>query len=275
MKTKSIVTLIAVTLSLIGITGSVQAQIKAVDLVAFNTGTVTTNLGTVTFNFDQQQPSGTGVLDPFVRIQQNGEEQGYNTTQPNAGSYGFDEKHGSFTHDVTTNSLLDHDFDGKYEFVLDLGEPVSGTDSLLSLDGLKLWSTNIPGQNDNTVDSNGNWVGPADATLLWDLDADIAGVYKDQYILLDANKLGNPGNGVSDMLMEVPVNIINAGTETHFILWSRFGVEHVPATLGADSFGTFEEWATVVPEPSTYGLFGAGALTLLVAFRRFKRRKHS
>jgi len=55
---------------------SAQAAVMAVDLTANNSGTISDGTNTVTFVFDKQQPSGTGVLDPFLRIQQNGTEQG-------------------------------------------------------------------------------------------------------------------------------------------------------------------------------------------------------
>lgn len=246
--------------------GSANAQL--INLAVDDSGSFTTSLGTVTFTFDQMQPTGTGVLDPFLRIQRNFDEQGYNTTQPNDPAMPFQEKSGPWTHDVTIASLEDHDGDGTYEFVLDIGEPVNAnSSSLLTLDGLKLFSTDTPSQNGDAVDGLGNWVGPTGtSTLLWDMDEGL-----DRTVLLDANRDGNPGNGVSDMIMDVNTSIIDdfAG-EQYFILWSRFGLGE---NEGETSFGTFEEWSQVkVPEPSTYGLIGAGALVLLIAARKFKKK---
>jgi hypothetical protein len=266
-------------ISLIASVGSANATMIDLADTANPSGSFTTNLGTVTFTWDQLQPAGTGVLDPFVRIQKSGSEQGYNTTQDNAGDLPFEEKFGLFTHDVTIASLVDHDGDGSYEFVLDIGEPVNKTQSLLSLDGLKLFSTSAPGQNGNTVDSNGNWTGPSDSTLLWDMDSDIDGIFSDNYVLLDANRNGKPGNGVSDMLMDVDVSILDSAPsdEMYFVLWSRFGLS---AESGAESFGTFEEWSQVksttpapVPEPASAFMIGLGLAGLAGFRKRNQRRK--
>lgn len=238
----------------------------------------TTNSGIIngaTYEFDKQQPSGTGVLNSFVRIQNNGNEQGYNTTVNNNNQLPFDESFGNFTHDLQFSAL--EASNGEFLFVLDIGEPVStnanqGQQSLLSLDGLKLFKTSTPGQNSSSVDLAGNANGII-GTLLYDMDAG-----GDSYVLLDANRDGQPGNGVSDMLLRVPESVFAGVLDTEYIiLWSRFGLQQ-PANAGAESFGTFEEWAhitglddgngggggggSVVPEPGTFLLLGAGLMGL-------------
>lgn len=254
-----------------------DAAVLAIDLTTANTGIISDGTNNVTFNFDKQQPSGTGVLDPFVRVQDNGTEQGYNTTLANQGAYPFQEKFGNWTHDLQFSSL--QLINGNYNFVLDIGEPVvtnqnQGQQSLLSLDGLKLFVTNTPGQSSNSVDGSGNANG-INGTLLWDMDA-----LTDNYILLDSNRNGNPGNGVSDMLMLVPQSVFaNVTSSQYIILWSRFGLQNA-ANAGAESFGTFEEWAHLtapntssstgstgggggsgnIPEPGTLSLAGAAIL---------------
>src|SRR3954465_13994731 len=54
-------------------------------------------LGGAIFSTTEVQPTGTGVINPFVRIQMNGLEEGYN---PSAPSLPFDEKAGIWTHDL-------------------------------------------------------------------------------------------------------------------------------------------------------------------------------
>lgn len=237
-----------------------------VDLTVASSGSI----NGVSFEFDQEQPSGTGVLNSFLRIQANGDEQGYNTS---GSPLPFDEKSGPFTRDITFGEL--EATGGEYLFVLDIGEP-GNDESLLSLDGLKLFASNTASQTTSDVSSLG--------TLLFDLDAGM-----DNYVLLDANRDGKPGNGVSDMLMRVPESFF-AGVQDgeNVILWSQFGLQGGAMAVdnvidGSGSSSTFEEWAHVtglgqeppdgsppIPEPGAALLFGAGVL--LVRWRTGRGR---
>jgi hypothetical protein len=239
-----------------------------VDLTVSDSGTI----NGATFAFYKYNPSGTGVFAPFVRIQENGTEQGYNTTVANAGDLPFQEKFGIWTHDLQFSSLQAPS--GSYQFALDIGEPVGGpgpNQSLLSLDGLKIYKTSTPGQNSSSVEAGTGNANGINGTLLWDMDALTEG---DNWVKLDANRDGNPGNGWSDMLLSVPVSVFSTvGPNDYIILWSRFGL-HEGSNPGTESFGTFEEWGTIdagtpVPEPATMLLLG-GALLGLAAYGRKK-----
>src|SRR3989338_1858801 len=67
------------------------------------------------------QGSGTGNIDPFVRIQENGSEKGYNTD----GTLEFDTKPGTWTHSLLLSSVPIVNIVGTayYEFLLDAAEP--------------------------------------------------------------------------------------------------------------------------------------------------------
>lgn len=220
------------------------------------------------FVFSKQQPAGSGVFDSFVRLQANGNEQGYNTDAAN-NALPFDEVGGAFTHSLAFSSLVATD--GYYDFLLDINEANNPPNSLLSLDGLKFFSTSLPAQNSDSVDAAGNANGII-GTLLWDMDAG-----ENNAVLLDASRGGNPGSGVSDMLLRIPVEYLTpAPGEDYLILWSRFGLLDVN---GATSTGGFEEWTHVgeggsepVPEPGTMLLLGAGLAGLALYRRRQANR---
>lgn len=106
------------------------------------------------------------------------------------------------------------------------------------------------------------------------------------YVLLDANRDGNPGNGFSDMLMSMPASVFaSVGSSDYIVLWSRFGLQE-GAQAGSSSDGTFEEWSNlkasvlpcnpavqqcgpdVIPEPTSLLLMSAGLIGFGFARRR-------
>lgn len=226
------------------------------------------DLGSVNFAVEHIHSAGTGVLDSFLTIQATSEEQGYNT----AGTPVPLQNHHGHTRDILLSDL--EQTEGVYQFVLDANETTGG--NLISLDGLKLFSTSIPSQNGSDLDGSGNWIGPESGTLLWDMDRDANGDYVDNYVLLDVLR-DNTGSGVGDMFMSVDAGILDGApaAEEYFILWSRFGL-----VAGAETDDGFEEWSimtpvTAIPEPSTYALFAMGLLILGYKMRQKKQEQDS
>src|SRR5712691_1224179 len=78
----------------------VSATVNAtvVDLTGNNnSGTINDGL----FNWTPAQPTGTGIIQPFLRIEADPNEQGYNTS----GGTPFDDKAGPWTHDIQFSDL--------------------------------------------------------------------------------------------------------------------------------------------------------------------------
>src|SRR5688572_14480065 len=76
-----------------------QSPAAVVDLITGNSGSI----NGAQFVWTDSQPTGTGYIEPFLRIQRTGVEQGYNT------SYGrpWDTKDGKWTHELRYGDLLD------------------------------------------------------------------------------------------------------------------------------------------------------------------------
>ncbi|MHC4418463.1 MAG: hypothetical protein ACYSU6_07735, partial [Planctomycetota bacterium] len=107
------------------------------------------------YQFDEI-PTGSGLIDSFVRIQGTGVQQGYNTD----GTLEFDTKPGVFTHSIQISDLPTIDIGGTLyrELMLDInqnGEPI------LSLDEIQI-----------ALHDTGNLSGYSSvfASPIWDLD---------------------------------------------------------------------------------------------------------
>src|SRR6266850_2739552 len=79
------------------------AHATVVDLINGNSGTITNGYGTAIFQFTAPQPTGTGIIQPFLRLHADGTEQGYNTS---GNPVPFDDKNGPWTHNLTFADLM-------------------------------------------------------------------------------------------------------------------------------------------------------------------------
>jgi hypothetical protein len=194
------------------------ANAEVIDLTGTNN---TGRINRAEFDWTPEQPTGTGLIQPFLRVQANSTEQGYNTS----GGIVFDDKAGPWTHDLQVSDLklVQIGRISYYEFLLDINEP-GGNKSFLSLDRLEFYTSDIPSQTTDDVTSLG--------TLRWSLD-----FREDSYILLDASR--NHGSGSGDMYAYIPAaNFASALPTDYVYLYCRFGDQ-----AGATSEGGFEEWA--------------------------------
>lgn len=178
---------------------------------------------------DSTQPAGTGVFNPFLRLDvkgNNATEQGYNTDavkqvdplNSNTTRKVMDNMTPvNWTHDVSVGSLNIVKWTDGIEYVqfkLDINEP-GNVASLLSLDGLRL-ILGAGGQFGTQVDNNGDLIvngynGAANSqgingTVVYDMDGGALkpnGTYEkgqnDNFVMLDARLSGGPGSGIADM----------------------------------------------------------------------------
>jgi MYXO-CTERM domain-containing protein len=218
------------------------------------------------------QSTGTGVIEPFLRIQQKGTEQGYNSDV--GGNDPWDTKSGTWTHDLLVSDLIGATIDGVdyYEFLLDINQTASNP--LLSLNNVQIFT-----RTGAITEAPDSLAGLGD--LRYNNDV---GAQGDTTVQL--NFLLNPGSGAGDMYMYVPVSAFAGALPTDNVyFYSLFG--H-PGNVSNDGF---EEWALVGeavptttaeptttneptttdgPEPAALGLLGLG---LLAVSRRIRRKK--
>jgi hypothetical protein len=226
------------------------ARATVVDLINGDSGTITNAYGTAIFQFTQPQPTGTGIIQPFLRVQNDPSEQGYNTS----GGTPFDDKAGPWTHNLTFADLMTTavtvNGQNYFKLLLDINEP-GGSKSLLSLDQLQFYTSPVGSQTTTNVSSLG--------TLRYSFSPG------DQ-VLMDAAR--NHGSGSGDMYAFIPVSAFAGTASTDFVyMYCAFG--------GTDpSQGGFEEWALVVnpiPEASTF--FPIIGLLAAVFSTQFVRRR--
>jgi len=221
---------------------SVQVSADVIDLTT--AGADGSANGALFFQFEPAGSTGTGRIDPFLRIQASGIEQGYNTT----GTPEYDTK------DAQALALADvpsTQVDGIMyrEFLLDVNEP-GGNKSLISLDQVKIYVASQSNLDDSQL-----------GVPIYNLDAGT-----NNRVLLDVS-LVSSGSGAGDMLMLIPSSLFGTNEESYVYLFARFGDNQ-------STEGGFEEWSVghdqtisctilEVPEPATLTLLAGGGLLFL------------
>lgn len=236
-----------------------SARATIVDLEHFDSGTAG-GPSPALFQETFQQPTGTGIIQPFLRIQANGQEQGYNTS----GGTPFDDKAGPWTHDVQFSDLQQTmvTINGTAYFNILLGaNKPNDAKSLITLDQLKLFTS--PTGSKTTTDI------AALGTLRYDLD-----FYGDSQVIIDASR--NHGSGSGDVNIYMPVSDFSGTAPTDYVyLYALFGrADMKPNPDGSQ--GGFEEFALVMnatPVPEMSALFPIVGLTVAVGSTHVLRRR--
>lgn len=212
------------------------------------------------FYATDQQPAGTGFIDPFLRVQAHGFEHGYNTD----GGFPFDDKHPhNFQHSLQLSSLATFNINGTsyFKFMLDANQS-GNTGHQFSLDRLQLYTSNNPSSTTETFSTNANGVRVLDlGHLAYTMNLN-DGTGSD-YVVTTAT-----GSGRFDAIMYVPVANFNQN-DRYVYLYFGSG-DHIAAS------GGFEEWtaatgATAIPEAGA--LFPIVGLLAAVFSTQFLRRR--
>jgi hypothetical protein len=251
MKAKNIGSLGALLFALAFFCTGASAKATIVDLT---TGpNASGDINGALFFATQQQPAGTGFIDPFLRIQEKQFEQGYNTD----GGFPFDDKQPhNFQHSLFLPDLTATIFNGKAYLVFMLDSNQNGnsyTQHTLEMTALQIFTTNDPNQTTTSFNSKG--ILQLNGTLVYNLG--------NNDVLTTAT-----GSGKADMFMYIPVSLVQTG-ELYLVLYSAFG-NSIPSN------GGFEEWVFIpgtAPIPEMATLFPVVGLIVAVLSTRVLRRR--
>ena len=228
------------------------SQAVVINLDKNNSGTANGAL----FEVGSIHPAGTGVFEPFLTIQANGTEQGYNASNNN-----FDTKRvPQWNHEIKFSDMQATVINGQqyFGFAIDVNEPNGGGKADISLTDLRIY-TSPTLQNSTSTDRNGEFNGSL-GTLRYDLG-------NNEVYYVDRHR----GSGESDINVYIPVSAF-AGTSgnDYVYMYQRWG------NADAMSEGGFEETrliAGITPIPELSSFFPIIGLMVAVGATSVLRRR--
>ena len=222
------------------------------DMVDLTTADSSGSINGAYFEWVDASSTGTGLIQSFVRLQEKGNEQGYNTDYRDVQ---YNElTAATFTHSLSLSSIPVVNIDGTdyLEFLLDINENKGGDSEYLSLDELEIYTAAT-----GNLTGYGTAAWTAATTMVYDMDGGIGG---DSWIKM--NYALNAGSGSGDMFAYIPESAFTGGPYVY--LYSAFGLQGGQWISDAGP----EEWAVrmivPVPAPAAWliGVLGLGVTGL-------------
>src|SRR5205085_9777474 len=208
-------------------------------------------IGDALFFATDQQPAGTGFIDPFLRVQASPTVQGYNTD----GGFPFDDKNPhNFQHSVLMSSLMQFDINGTeyFKFMLDANQS-GNSNRTFTLTQLQVYTSNNGSSMTTAINPDGTL---ALGTLAYNLNP---GGGTSNSVLTTAT-----GSGKYDAIVYVPVSDFNLNNK-YMILY-----------FAGQGNGGFEEWTVatgIAPIPEASTIFPIIGLLAAVFSTQFVRRR--
>lgn len=237
--------------------------------------------GTAIFANYWDQPTGTGVFNPFLTIHRKPIEQGFNT---DGSPLYMDQQRPHWNTTLQLGSLADMVIDGVtyHGFILDANEPDSR--SLISIDNVRIYTS--PDNNTALVGDDLSQLNQL-GTLRWALNDPTYDTAPDgsmtyhvaNWVLLDAdqNNVGfhsNGGSGQADMILYVPVAAFGDALDSDYVWFYNLNGVQCSADPAMAAESGYEEWRAVVETKSvpdggmTIGLLGLALAAIGLVARK-------
>jgi len=273
MKTQEVLLRLSTLTASVLMTLSVHAvQIDLTATPTSDANAVTTSDGVI-WSQTTIQPTGTGVIDPFLRMQASNHpiEEGYNTsaTPRPMDDLSTSGSGNNYVHDVQFSSM---DTSGGFiKLLLDANQ--TGSQPRLTMSSFVLWLVDTPA--DNTATSLADLYAQL-GTPAYDMDASLGNSQVNIAVQNNNGFDANNGSGSGDLYVWIPTSILQT-TGTYMVLYSEFGNGRSNGNWdNYENNDGFEEWAfingpnTIPDGGSTLVLLGSGVLALGFVTRRSK-----
>ena len=193
------------------------------------------------FTVNDLQPAGTGVIEPFLSIQNTGTQQGYSGTDGN-----FDTKRvPQWNQPIEFGSLAEVSLNNTayFQFTIDVNEPNNPTNTI-SLDMLNVW-TSATTQSSDSVGADGLFDGSL-GTLRYSMSSFLG---ENQVLYNDAHH----GSGQADISIYIPVSNFAGTAPTDLVYMYQAWGNTLPSDGGfEETFSLQGMNTTPVPEVATF-----------------------